>query len=399
MIIYAKTVVPGDGKTVLRDSGLVIGGGRIKNLGPLGELKALYPDEETMDYGDATIMPGLIDMHIHLGYWRGRTDEALYTDHLIAYLALNNAQRMLFGGVTTVRDAYCPNGVCRQLSLAAQKGFVRVPRIFHCNRALCISGGIDWQSGGTVQVDGPEEIRKAVRAEFREGAQWIKAMTSYRSPGVAEFDQDELNMIVRECHRLGHKAMAHATLEPALRYCVTAGFDTIEHGTDLTVAEAQAMVDKGMAWTPTIYVHQAVYDRLDAIVREKGLDGLTDRQQQTYQLYAKSLDTYGKNFLNLYNTGLLTLAGTDCPFEDMADITVAWELECMVKLGLDPLKAIETATRNPAKVLDMAGQIGELSVGAIADVVVVAGDASQDITALKRVRAVYQGGEKVHRGF
>lgn len=400
MIITAKTIITGDGVTVLRDGGVVICGDRIKDVGPLAELKRLYVDEEVIDYGEATIIPGMIDMHLHLGFWQGRPDEALYTDHLISYLALNNAQRMLFGGVTTVRDAYCPNGTCRQLSLAAKKGWVKVPRIIHCNRALCITGGIDWQGGGgTVQVDGPEEIRKAVRTEFREGAQWIKAMTSYRTPGVAEFDQDELNMIVHECHRLGHKAMAHATMDPALQWCINAGFDTIEHGTELTLEQARTMIDKGMSWVPTIYIHKAIYERLDAVVQEKGYDALTDREKQTHRLYGKTMETYRKNFLDLYNTGLHTMAGTDCVSAGLEDITIAWELECMVELGLDPVKAIEVGTRNGAKVLDMEGEIGELRTDAIADVVVVDGDASKDITALKRVLEVYQSGEKIHRGF
>ena len=400
MIISAKTVVTGDGVTVLQDGGVKITDGKIAAVGKSGDLIKAFPNEEHTEYGDATILPGLIDMHVHLGYYQGRPDEALYTDHLKAYQALYLAQKMLQNGVTTIRDAFSPNAVCRQLIFAAGKGYVRdIPRIFHCNRALTISGGIDWNIDGTVQVDGVEAIRKAVREEFREGAHWIKAMTSWRTPGVAEYDQEELNMIVRESHRLKHKAMAHATMQPALQMCIDAGFDTIEHGTDLTVEQGKVMRDRGIGWVPTIYIHKAVYERLKDRTGEdgNGYDGLSDREKQTYSIYGKVMETYRSNFLDVYNTGVLTMAGTDCPFDWLESITVAWELECMVGYGIDPVMAIAIATSNPAKMLDMQGEIGILAPGANADITIAEGNATADITALQRIREVYKDGDKVCR--
>jgi imidazolonepropionase-like amidohydrolase len=398
MIISANTIVTGDGATVLQGFGVRLRDGKISAVGKVSELIQEAPGEEHLDYGDATILPGMIDMHVHLGYYQGRADEALYTDHLKAYQALSLAQRMLQNGVTTIRDAFCPNAVCRQLILAAKKGFVRdIPRIFHCNRTLTISGGLDWNVDGSVQVDGPEAIRKAVREELREGADWIKAMASWRTPGVAEFDKEELNMIVRETHRLNHKAMAHATLQPALQMCIDAGFDTIEHGTDLTVGQGNEMRERGIGWVPTIYVHKAIHDRLKKRVGEdgSGYGSLSDREKQTYNLYSGVMETYRKNFLDVYKTGVLTMAGTDCPFDGLEHITVAWELECMVGYGVGPVEAIATATGNSAKMLDMEGEIGLLAPGATADIAIAEGNAAKDITALQRIREVYQGGRRV----
>ena len=397
MIITAKKLICGKDTTVLTNGGLLIEGEKITAVGRAEDLRQNFPHQENIDYGDATILPGLIDMHIHLGIYEHEPDKALFTPHLVAYLALNNAERQLAKGVTTLRDAYSPDAVCRQLALAAKKGWVRVPRIIHCNQALTISGGIDWQYDGTVQVDGPEEIRKAVRRQFLAGALWIKVMGHNRIPGVCDFDQEELNTVVGESHRRGFKAMAHATIQPALQMCIDAGFDTIEHGSHLTIAQGRQMKEKGVAWVPTIYIHKAIYENLRAkIGSENDLSDLTERERQTLELYSQALASYKNNLKPLYDTGAIMLAGTDCVMDGMEDITVAWELACMVEFGLTPLEAIGTATVNAARVLGLDGAIGELSVGAYGDILVVKGDATQDIHALKQVKDVYQAGKRIH---
>lgn len=398
MILTAKRLITGDGESVLEHSGILLRGARIAAIGGLARLRQAYPTEELVDYGDATILPGLIDMHVHLAYWLGRTDEKQFDDYMIAYLAQDNARRALYKGVTTVRDVFSPDGVCRQLALAAQKGFVQAPRIIFCNRALCITGGIDWQSGGgTVQVDGEWECRKAVRTELRAGAEWVKVMTSHRTPGVAEFTQQELNAIVSECHRLGRKAAAHASLHPAQQMCIDAGFDTIEHGTELTLAQIEQMRDKGIAWTPTIYVFAYALERLARQSGHADETGLSGRDLQTYHLYHASLRSYKQNFLTFANTGVTILAGTDLVFEGAPAAPVSEELRCMVELGLPPVRAIATATGNSARVLGLAGEIGALVEGALADILVVEGDAAADIRALADVRDVYQAGRRVQR--
>ena len=395
MIIRANTIITGDGKTVLKNGGVRVKEGRIAAVGMADDLARENPADEIVDYGEATILPGLIDMHLHLAYWDSRKDEKLYTPHLVSYLALYNARKMLFGGVTTLRDAFCPDAVCRQLILASQKGFVMVPRIIHCNRALTITGGLDWNIDGTVQVDGAQAIRKAVREEMRAGASWIKAMTSWRTEGVAEFDQDELNMIVGEAHRRGLKAMAHATHEPSLRMCIDAGFDTIEHGTHLTVDDAKEMAEKNIALVPTIYVHKALHGRL--VEKQRGGIKLTPREEETVRLYGKSLEAYKNNLPEIFETSLKILAGTDCPFDGLEDITVAWEMECLVELGMSPVRAIASGTSVSAEVLGLSGEIGVLSPGLAADIIIADKNADTDITALKRIRDVYLGGKKVHR--
>jgi len=398
MIITARTLVSGDGKTVLKNGAVCFDGGRIIDTGPVELIKARYAGHEVTDYGEATILPGLIDMHVHLAYWLMRSDKESYDDYLVAYQALNNAQRALFSGVTTVRDVFGPVGACRQLNLAAKKGFVRAPRIIFCNRALCITGGIDWKSGGgTVQVDGEAEIVKAIRTEIREGAEWIKMMTSWRTPGVAEFRQKEMNAAVEECHRLGKKIAAHSSIQPSLEMCIKAGFDTIEHGTDLTLEQAKRMAEKGIAWVPTMFVHKITLEKLVKRIEAGGFESLTDREKQTHDLYSRCVRTYRENFLALADTGVTVLAGTDIVFEGGDAAPVADELKCMTDFGFDNLRAVATATSAAARILGMEGEIGCLKTGAKADILVVRGNVSEDIDVLHNVEAVYFDGKYIRR--
>jgi len=394
MIISAQTLLTGDGKTIMTDSGVLVLDGRIAAVDKTEILRQAYPNVPNIDYGTATILPGLIDMHVHLGYYDGRRDAKLYTKHMISYLALYNAQRFLFGGTTTVRDVFGPDAVCRQLAFAAEKGFVCAPRIVHCNQALTPTGGIDWSVDGTVEVDGPEEIRKAVREQARAGARWIKAMTDWRTSGLAEFDQDELDMIVRESHRRGLKAAAHANMQPSLQMCIDAGFDTIEHACRLTVDQAEQMAEKGLAVVSTFYIYEYLYNSYKA-KQEQGFI-LTAQEKKGFESIQSNVETYEKNYPEIFKTGVTILAGTDCPFDGMEDITVAVELEYMVKHGMTPLEAIAAATGKPASVLGMAGEIGTLAPGAVADILVADANADKDITALKRIKDVYQSGKKVH---
>ena len=391
MIISAETLITGDGKAVLKDSGVLIADGKIAAVDKTAVLLSAHPNESHVDYGAATILPGLIDMHVHLAFYAFRHDANQYTDHLKAYLALNLAQRFLKNGVTTVRDLFGPNDVCRQLVYAASKGMVQAPRIFYVNEALTITGGVDWAYDGTIQVDGPEEIRKAVRKQIRAGAAWTKAMCDARTPGLSEFDQDEMNAIVRETHHRGCKAAAHASLQPALQMCIDAGFDTIEHAFHLTVDQAKQMAEKGLAVVTTYYVYEYLYEMMNG---QTGGVGPFVKNEKRLAAMRHSLDTFRKNFPEIFKTGVTLLAGTDCPFDGLEHITVTWELECLVKCGLEPVQAIASAASRSAKVLGMEGEIGILAPNAIADIAIADAAADKDITALQRIKDVYQNGKK-----
>lgn len=185
MILTAKTIVTGDGETVLRGHAVRIDAtGKIAEVSPRQALAAAHPEEQILDFGDATILPGLIDMHIHLGSYIHYPDALRFNDHLIAYKALYAAQSALTVGVTTVRDMSSDHLLCEKLRYAGQKGYVTIPRIFHCDRGLTMTGGHGDQITNLKNecevADGVDEIRKVIRKQLRAGADWIKLMSSHR---------------------------------------------------------------------------------------------------------------------------------------------------------------------------------------------------------------------------
>ena len=138
MIITAEHLITGDGSTVLEKAAVLIGkDGKIAKVGKKEELTAQYPEEEVKDYGEATILPGLTDMHAHLGYWFSQPDSFNYNDQMIMMYALQHAQAAFTKGITSVRDCYSPHGVCKTLKLAEEKGFITIPRITHVEK-VCV---------------------------------------------------------------------------------------------------------------------------------------------------------------------------------------------------------------------------------------------------------------------
>ncbi|MCL2497318.1 MAG: amidohydrolase family protein [Symbiobacteriaceae bacterium] len=395
MLLAAQKLITGDGQTVIPNGALLIEGKQIVDIGSLPELQRRYPNQtEITHYGDATLLPGLIDMHVHVGYWYNRRQRDIYDPHLVALMAQNYARRALLSGVTTMRDVSSGNGVCQALVNGARLGYITIPRLFYVNQAIIATGGHAYYAGDSViEVDGEVEIRKAVRRQVKAGAQWIKVMTSHRTPGISEFTLEELRAAVDEAHRHLRKIAVHAGLQPAIEYCVEAGFDTIEHGTEISYEQAQRMVAKGMAWTPTASVHHYSYQRLEAIRASGGGINPTAIQGESLRIYGAANAAFRQKLNDFAALGLTIVAGTDMISEDAPAAPVAAELKVFVEYGYTPVQAIAVGTSHGAKVLGLAGEIGLLAKGAIADILVVQGDASRDITALERVKKVYFAGE------
>ena len=396
MIIAAKTIVTGDSKTVLKDQAVLLGKGKIQAIGSLAELQKAHPGEEVKDYGDATILPGLIDVHIHPVTIIFRPDKDEFDDYLTAYWALCSVQQMLFKGVTTIRECGAPHNLSKQLVAAKKKGFIRAPRIIFANSALCATGGHFYHSGNCIQVDGEDDLRKAVREQIRDGATWIKVMASHRSD-VSEYTQEELNALVDEAHRHNRKVAVHTSRQPSLQYSINAGADSIEHGCDLTMEQILEMKEKNIAWVPTLFVHRIVIDSLEEKKAKFGLESFSEREMETYLIYGPANKRFEDYFKPFAETGVMVVTGTDMTGHGEPPAPVEQEIALMVRYGMDPVWSIGTGTLNCAKLLDLDDELGEIAEGKIADILVVAGDASKDITALSNVLDVYQDGCAVRR--
>lgn len=397
MIICAKYLIIGDGKTVLTDQAVLTGrDGKIKKVGGKDDLIRQFPDEEVKDYKDATILPGLCDMHAHLAYWYSQPDSFNYGPQLIMLYALQHAQAAFERGITSVRDMSSAHGVCKNLKLAAEKGFVVVPKITHTDTGICMTGGHAWEE--VEQVDGPWEVRKEIRRQVRDGAEWVKVLTTHRSH-IPELTQEELDAAVDECHRRGIKCGVHAGTNPGIQMCIDAGFDTIEHATFMTLDHAKQMAEKGIAWTPTIMAYTLLYDickeNLEKNAGTPVNDPVMQKEMKDYQYFEPAYKAYRDHFKEFYDSGVTVIAGTDMVMYQSPFLPLPRELEYMVEYGITPVQAIQTATGNPAKVLGVEEERGLIKEGLDADILVVGGDLSKDIRCLNNVKLVTMDGKRV----
>lgn len=397
MILKAKYIITGDGKTVLENNAVVLDEyGKIKMVGSLENISKEFPDEKVKDFGESTILPGLFDMHVHLGYWYSQPDSFNYGEQLIMLYALQHAQAAFERGITSIRDLSSAHGVCKNLKLAAEKGFITIPRLTHTDTGICMTGGHAWEE--VEQVDGPWEVRKEIRKQVRDGAEWVKVLTSHRTH-TPEFTQEELNAAVDECHRRGIKCAVHAGTNPNIQMCINAGFDTIEHATFMTEDHAKQMAEKGIAWTPTIMAYTLLYDICkENIEKNAGApvnDPVMQKEMKDYEYFEPAYKAYKDNFKKFYDTGVTVIAGTDMVMYNSPFMPINRELQYMVEYGITPVQAIQTATSNPAKVLGVENERGLIKDGLDADILVVEGNLSEDIKCLNNVKYVMLGGKKV----
>jgi imidazolonepropionase-like amidohydrolase len=247
-----------------------------------------------------------------------------------------------------------------------------------------------------IEADGPYAFRAAVREQIKTGADWIKILASHRTH-MCEVTQEELNAVVDETHRWHRKCCIHAGTEAAIEAAIEAGFNTIEHGTFMTIEQAQKAKAKGIAWIPTLIPYMTGYEKMKKMLESKEIP-FTQRLgiEENYAYYKESVERYTEYFKRIADTGIKIAVGTDMD-SDTASITlVADEMDFMVKLGMDILEVIKCGTSVAAEILGLGNKLGLLEEGYIADIVVVNGNGTEDITALKNVKDVYRDGEVVY---
>ena len=392
MLISVEKIIPGNG-TDSTSNAIHVADGIITRVGTIDELISEFPGEEVHRIDGASLMPGLIDMHMHLGYWWYKEDKQDYNDFLVAYLSLKQAESFFEVGVTTVRETMSPHGLSKAMNLAAAKGYIRIPRIIPCDVGITMTGGHGHKGEGCIEVDGPWELRKAVRQLCKDGAQWIKVLTSHRSE-LPEFTQEELDTVVDEAHRLGKKIAVHAGTSTSIEMCINAGFDTIEHCTFVSEAQAIRMRDKGIAMVPTIITYAYQYNYMVSLEKDMNANPVA-KAAVDIPYFGNAVQAYRDNFAKIANTGVIIATGTDLLMDDVPSSPVIGEMKLMVEFGVTPLKAIQFATYNCALVMGLENKFGQIREGAAADFLIVKGDPSKNINDMDNILEVYSGGEQV----
>jgi imidazolonepropionase-like amidohydrolase len=385
-------VVDGTGADPVPGQAVVVEGRRIAWVGPAGDAPSTAA-ESVVDGGGRTLLPGLINCHVHLTH-DGTPDlmAQVASDTIpVATLRAARAARVtLQSGVTTVRDCGAADGVAVELAKEIDRGMVPGPRVQAAGRVITMTGGHGHFIGR--EADGADEVRKATRAEIKGGAAVIKVMATggVLTPGVSPTQTallpEELAVVAQEAHNSGRRVTTHAIGRAGIANALQAGIDSIEHGFYLDDELLELAVDQGTFLVPTILA-------VTGIVRNGQAAGIpawvVDKAEREAAQQRRS-------FAAAVASGMRIAAGTDAgtPFNQHGDL--ALELALMVDSGLTPMQTLVAATRSAAENLGLAHEIGTVQVGKLADLVLVDGDPLADISATGSVALVVKDGV-VHR--
>jgi imidazolonepropionase-like amidohydrolase len=385
----AAALLPAASADVIPNGGVLVDGARIVASGPSGPLRAhrdARHGAEVIDLGDVTLLPGLIDAHVHLGFDGGpgpvaRMRAETEAEQLI--LMLRSARELLRAGVTTARDLGARAFLDVAVRDAIARGTADGPRLVTAARPITPAGGHCWFMGG--ECDSPDELRRMVRLHHKMGADLIKVMatggfmTEGPAPWHAQFTAGELRIVVEEAHRLGRRVAAHAHGTEGIARAVAARADTIEHcsfagpdgifGSAFDPVLADEIAAAGIFVCPTINVQAPIMRERYGPVLEEVIMGLSEH-------------------------GVQIIAGTDAGTDDCPHGAYVCGLEALAEAGLRARDVLGAATLRAARALGVDDRTGSVEPGKDADLIAVRGDPLRDISALHRVELVVARGNQ-----
>ena len=401
-IIHVGTLLAIPGTTPQKDQTLVIRAKRIESI-HAGYLSAaqLKLDEDNVAFIDMKnnfVLPGLIDAHVHMMFkYGGPFRDPLQSGEETLINGIVNARATLEAGFTTVADldAGANSWPVMVLRNAIAAGEVSGPRILAAGSSISPTGGhgdiLDkpdqvlerFSSSGLC--DGVAECRRAVRRQFRQGANLIKLHATgggnERTGGkhhAPSFMEDEFEAIVETAHSLDLKVTAHAHSTSGINAALKAGVDSIEHGSFLDKESIRLFKKNDAYLLPTMDVQEMIADRIDSVPPH------AQKRMKQFQ------DEHPANFIMAYKAGVKIALGSDAGV--IPHGSNAKEVEWFVKLGVSESDAIKIATVNTADHLGLANEIGKLEAGMMADLIAVSGDPLKDIKVLQNVKFVMKYG-------
>jgi len=412
MRIWLKNarVVDGTGAPA-RDGSVLVEGETIVHAGRLSAADAPSgPETQVVDLGGRTVIPGLVEAHIHLSYNNVKVIADLDLNCPPEYSTLvsaRNAELALSCGYTAARSAGSVHGVDAALKRAINEGLYPGPRLLAASRDIVATGGMsDWNpsylklgmDGLAVIADGADQIRTAVRRAIKDGADVIKcyvggdALLPHTPIADCTYTLPEVQALVDETRMRGRIASAHVRGARSSRVAAEAGVDSIEHATYADDETLRMIADRGLFLVPGLrYLYSIIENGPRFGITEDivGPSGLRDEIKQAADTYRRARDL-----------GIRMCPGGDFGFAWNPHGEYAKDIQVFVDvIGFTPLEAITCATRRGAELMRMQERIGTVEAGKLADLVVVDGDPLKDITVLqdRRRLSVMKGGRFVTR--
>lgn len=390
--LTGANVVNIDGKPAVRNAVVLIDGEKIQAIGLAGATQ-IPADARIIPLDGKWLIPGLMNMHVHLALnLPGAARIHNEGQDSIALRMLDNAQKSLRSGVTTIRLTGSQNGVDFTVKKMIDSGVFDGPRIHTAGSAIVPTGG-----HGQTEVDGAAEFSHAVREQYKRGATWIKLSISggisdtHNDLAGSPFTDDELNTAIEVAHRNGMKVTGHTGSPVSADTAMNAGIDSFEHGYFLTPQVLTRMKQKGVWLVPTI------------VVSQKGA-------REFYQKigspdwYLARIDMVGKAHWQMLKDAIrigtpIALGSDQFPWEPNEGTTATIrEAELYVEAGMTPLQALRAATIESARMLGIDQEVGALRPGYFADIVAVDNDPTADIRTLRTISFVMKGGKPIVGG-
>lgn len=389
LALTGANVVDIDGKAPIRNAVVLIDGEKIQAIGP-ASTTPVPAGAKVIPLDGKWLIPGLMNMHVHLAlnlpgasrvYNEGRDS--------IALRMLDNAQKSLRSGVTTIRLTGAQDGADFTVKKMIDSGVFDGPRIHTAGSSIVATGG-----HGSTEVNGAAEFSQAVREQIKRGATWIKLGISggisdtHGEIAASPFTDDELKTAIEVAHRNGVKVTGHNGSPISAETAIDAGIDGFEHGYFLTPPVLTKMKQKGIWLVPTIVVSQAGAKEFYKKI------GSPD-------WYLARVDSVGKahwqTLQNAIKIGTPIALGSDqYPWEPNEGTTATVrEAELYVEAGMTPLQSLRSATIESARMLGVDKQVGALRPGYLADIVAVDSDPTADIRALRTIGFVMKGGKTI----
>jgi imidazolonepropionase-like amidohydrolase len=406
-------LIDGTGAPAREGAALLIEGETIVHAGPLADGDAPSPAEaERLDLGGQTVIPGLVEAHIHLSYNDVKAIADLDLNcppEISALRAAKNGELALHCGYTAARSAGAVHRIDVALKQAFAEGLYPGPRLLAASRDICATGGMaDWNpsylklgmEGLALIADGPDAVRAAVRRSIKDGADVVKcyiggdALLPHTPIGDCTYTLPEVAALVDESRMRGRLSAAHVRGQQSSRVAALAGVDSLEHATYADDETLRMIADKGLTLVPGLrYLYSIIENGPRFGIDEAVIapSGLRDEIKQAADTYRRARDL-----------GIRMCPGGDFGFAWNPHGEYAKDIQVFVDvIGYTPLEAITCATRSGAELMRMDDRFGTLRPGKLADLVVVNGDPLRDVTVLQdRGRlSVMQGGRFVTRNF